>query len=199
MGLFSWNTFSYFYFWILNLECWILNLESWISSQIVFNKLYQKRDSGTGVSKFLRTTFLTETFWWLLLREPNFVSAPRLCTIQNASNSLAKAHLGAPFLQNSSQCMLSNVSYFLKKVKTETIFHTSCDLQYTWNLVIASKLKYFSFMILKKLLESVFQFSQHKVRKTTSCLLFAFVFTFVFTFVEVIDNKRINQAWKQIQ
>ena len=40
--LFSWNTFSYFYFAILNLESWILNLESWISSQIVFNNVKQK-------------------------------------------------------------------------------------------------------------------------------------------------------------
>ena len=39
-------------------------------------------------------------------------------------------------------------------------------------------------MILKKLLESIFQFFQHKVRKTTLCLLFAFVFTFSFKFLQ---------------
>ena len=39
-------------------------------------------------------------------------------------------------------------------------------------------------MILKKLLESIFQFFQHKVQKTSLCLLFAFVFTFSFKFLQ---------------
>ena len=73
-------------------------------------------------AKFLRTPFLTEHLWWLLLRAPDFVSLPRLCTIQNTSNSLAKAHLRTPFLQNSSQWLLSNVSYFFKKGKDRNNF-----------------------------------------------------------------------------
>ena len=39
-------------------------------------------------------------------------------------------------------------------------------------------------MILKKLLESIFQFFQYKVRKTTLCLLFTFMFTFSFKFLQ---------------
>ena len=39
-------------------------------------------------------------------------------------------------------------------------------------------------MILKKLLESIFQFFQYKVRKTTLCLLFTFMFTFCFKFLQ---------------
>ena len=73
-------------------------------------------------AKFLRTPFLTEHLWWLLLRAPDFVSLPRLCTIQNTSNSLAKAHLRIRFSQNSSQWLLSNVSYFFKKGKNRNNF-----------------------------------------------------------------------------
>ena len=61
--------------------------------------------------KFLRRPFLTEHLQWLILRAPNFVSVLWLCTIQNTSNSLAKAHIRTPFLQNSSHWLLSNVSY----------------------------------------------------------------------------------------
>ena len=39
-------------------------------------------------------------------------------------------------------------------------------------------------MILKKLLESIFQFFQYKVRKTTLCLLFTFMFTFSYKFLQ---------------
>ena len=66
-------------------------------------------------AKFLRTSFLTEHLQWLVLRAPNFVSVPRLCTIQNISNFFAKAYLRTPFLQNRSQWLLSNVSYFCNK------------------------------------------------------------------------------------
>ena len=55
-------------------------------------------------------------------RAPNFVKVPRLCTIQNASNSQAKMHLRTPFLQNSFQWLLSNFSYFLKKRKKQEQF-----------------------------------------------------------------------------
>ena len=50
-------------------------------------------------------------------RALNFVKVPRLCTIQNASNSQAIIHLRTPFLQNSFQWLLPNFSYFLKKEK----------------------------------------------------------------------------------
>ena len=73
-------------------------------------------------AKFLRTTFLSEHLRWLLLRVPNFVSVLRLCTIQNTSNSSAKAHLRALFLQNSTQWLLSNVSHFFKKGKNRNNF-----------------------------------------------------------------------------
>ena len=39
-------------------------------------------------------------------------------------------------------------------------------------------------MILKKLLESIFQFFQYKIRKTISCLLFTFMFTLCFKFFQ---------------
>ena len=55
-------------------------------------------------------------------RAPNFVKVPRLCTIQNVSNSQAKIHLRTPFLQNSFQWLLSNFSYFLKKGKKQEQF-----------------------------------------------------------------------------
>ena len=73
-------------------------------------------------AKFLRTTFLSEHLRWLLLRVPNFVSVLRLCTIQNTSNSLAKTHLRTLFLQNSSQWLLSNASYFFKEGKNKNNF-----------------------------------------------------------------------------
>ena len=55
-------------------------------------------------------------------RAPNFVKVPRLCTIQNASNSQAKIHLRTPFLQNSFELLLSNFNYFLKKGKKQKQF-----------------------------------------------------------------------------
>ena len=58
-------------------------------------------------------------------RAPNFVSVSWLCTIQNTSFSQAKAHLRTPFLQNSFQWLLSNISYFFRKGKTKKLFHTS--------------------------------------------------------------------------
>ena len=77
-------------------------------------------------AKFLRTPFLTEHLQWLLLKAPNFISVARFCAVQNTSNYLEKAHLRKPFLQNSG-CFQMSVT-FLKKGKTETIFHTSSEL-----------------------------------------------------------------------
>ena len=68
---------------------------------------------NTSISHARRQTFN---------RAPNFVNVPRLCTIQNASNSQAKIHLRTPFLQNSFQWLLSNFSYFLKKGKKQKQF-----------------------------------------------------------------------------
>ena len=68
---------------------------------------------STSISHARRQTFN---------RAPNFVKVPRLCTIQNASNSHAKIHLRTPFLQNSFQWFLSNFSYFLKKGKKRKQF-----------------------------------------------------------------------------
>ena len=73
-------------------------------------------------AKFLGTPFLTEPPRWLLLRATNFVSVFRLCTIQNTSNPLAKAHLRTHFLQSGSQWLLSNVSYFFEKGKIRINF-----------------------------------------------------------------------------
>ena len=53
----------------------------------------------------------------------NFVSVPWLCTIQNTSIYQAQTHL--TFLQNISQWLISNVSYFFRKGKAEENFHTS--------------------------------------------------------------------------
>ena len=119
-------------------------------------------------AKFLRTSFLTEHFQWLLLTAPNFVSVPRLCTIQNASNSLTKAQLRTPFLQNSSQWLLSNVRYFFKKGKNRNNFSYLLWAYYAWNLPVATKLKSFSSIILKKLLESIVQFFRSVIKRSTS-------------------------------
>ena len=61
-------------------------------------------------AKFLRTSFVTEHLRWLLLRAANFLRVPRICTIQNTSHSLAKAHIRTSFLRNSSHWLLSNAS-----------------------------------------------------------------------------------------
>ena len=63
--------------------------------------------------------------WQNFNREHNFVSVPWLCTIQNTSFSREKAHFRTPFFYNSSQWLLSNVSYVSRKGKTEKLFHTS--------------------------------------------------------------------------
>ena len=73
------------------------------------------------ICEISKSTFSYRTSPVAVLRAPNFVNMSRLCTIQNNSNSLAKAHLITPFLQNSSQWLLWNVSFFLKG-KTEKIF-----------------------------------------------------------------------------
>ena len=85
------------------------------------------RCSTEKFAKFLRTPFLTEHLQRLLIRAPNFVSVPRHCTTQNISNSLAKAHLRTPFLQNSLAAFKCQL-FFLKKGKAETIFLTSSEL-----------------------------------------------------------------------
>ena len=79
-----------------------LNKVAGMRSAILLKKRLWHRCFPVKFAKFPRTTFLTEHLQWLLLRAPNFVSVPRLCTIQNTSNSLAKAHLRILFLQNSS-------------------------------------------------------------------------------------------------
>ena len=132
-------------------------------------------------AKFLRTPFLTEPLWWLLLRAPNFVSVHRICTIQNTSNSLAKTHLRTPFYRtapSASKCQL----FFLKREKQKQFFIHPLTL--IGLKLIASKLKSFYFIILQKLLESILQFFQYKVRKTTLCLLFTFMFIFFFKFLQ---------------
>ena len=106
----------------------LIKLQTWGPEACNFIKKETPVRFPVKFAKFLRTLFLTESLWWLLLRAPNFVSVPRLCTVQNTLNSSAKADLRTPFLQNSSLWLLSNVSYFFKKGKTETIFHTSSDL-----------------------------------------------------------------------
>ena len=95
---------------------------------LYFNKVEWHRCFPVKFAKFLRKPFLTKSPRWLLLRAPNFDRVPRLCNIQNTSNSLAKTHIRTPLLQNSSQWLLSNVGYFFLKGKTKTIFHTSSDL-----------------------------------------------------------------------
>ena len=44
-------------------------------------------------------------------RAPNLVDVPRLCTIQNASNSQAKIHLSAPFF--AEQLPVASVKFQL--------------------------------------------------------------------------------------
>ena len=45
------------------------------------------------ICKISKNAFFSEPLRWLLLRAPNFVSVLLLCTIQNTSDSFAKAHL----------------------------------------------------------------------------------------------------------
>ena len=99
----------------------LIKLQAW-GLQLYLKKRLWHSCFPVKFAKFLRTLFLTEHLQWLLLRAPNFVSVPRLCTIQNTSNFLAKAHLKTFFLQNSSQWLLSNVSYFFKKGKNRNNF-----------------------------------------------------------------------------
>ena len=138
---------------------------------------------STSISQARRQTFN---------RAPDFVKVPRLCTIQNASNSQAKIHLRTPFLQNSFQWLLSNFSYFLKKGKNRNSFLYLLCAWYAWNLVIVSKsLKSLSFIILKKNysnLSSVsFKFcnikyrSSHQrcsIKKENTCARVSFLRTF---------------------
>ena len=93
---------------------------------ILIKKRLWHRCFPVKFAKFLRTPFLTEHLQWLLLKAPNFISVARFCAVQNTSNYLEKAHLRKPFLQNSG-CFQMSVT-FLKKGKTETIFHTSSEL-----------------------------------------------------------------------
>ena len=93
---------------------------------ILIKKRLWHRCFPVTFAKFLRTPFLTEHLRWLLLKAPNFISVARFCAVQNTSNYLEKAHLRKPFLQNSG-CFQMSVT-FLKKGKTETIFHTSSEL-----------------------------------------------------------------------
>ena len=185
---------------------------------------------NTSISHARRQTFN---------RAPNFVKVPRLCTIQNASNSQAKIHLRTPFLQNSFHWLLSNFIYFLKKGKNRNSFLYLICAWYAWNLVIVSKsLKSFSFIILQKnyfnLSSVFFKFCSIKyrssrqrcsIKKGNTCarvsflrtsftehlwttasqtrkplrLLFTLCLHFLLNFCRCHDNKRVNQAWKQIQ
>ena len=53
-------------------------------------------------------------------RAPNFIHSAPTCTIQNTSNSQEKAHLRTPFLKNSPQWLLLNVSYLFRNAKRES-------------------------------------------------------------------------------
>ena len=83
----------------------LINVQA-VTCNFIIKKRHRQRFFPVNFAKFLRPHFLTEHLRWLLLRAPNFVSVSRLSTIQNTSNSLAKAHLRIPFLQNSSQWLL---------------------------------------------------------------------------------------------
>ena len=72
----------------------------------------------------IQTTSISHTKRQNFNRAPDFVSVLWLCTIQNTSIYQAKTARNT-FLQNSSQWLLSNASYFFRKVKTEKKFHFS--------------------------------------------------------------------------
>ena len=75
-------------------------------------------------------------------RAPHFVSAPRLFTTQNISqsNSQSKTHLRTSFLQNSSQWLLSQISViFLERQKQKQFSVPAlCLIQLTGKLLIQS-------------------------------------------------------------
>ena len=101
----------------------------WVSILIKFQAKGSHRCFPLKIAKFLRTPFLTEPLQWQLLRVRNFLSVPRLCTIKNTSNSLAQKHTSEHLFYRTapSGCFQMSVM-FLKKGKTETISHTSFDL-----------------------------------------------------------------------
>ena len=71
---------------------------------------------NTSISHARRQTFN---------RAPNFVKVPRICTIQDASNSQAKIHLRRTFF--TEQLPVASVNFhlfFTKKENTETVFYT---------------------------------------------------------------------------
>ena len=86
----------------------------------------------------IQNTSISHAKRQIFSRAPNFISEPRLFTIQKTSNSQSKTHLRTPFLQN-------NFPYLL----------CAC---YDWSLVTASKWKCFSFTNLKKPLIFTFYF-----------------------------------------
>ena len=101
---------------------------------------------------------------------------------------------------SSGFCQISVI--FLKKEKNRNSFLYLLCAWYAWNLVIASKsLKSFSFIILKKTTPIYLQYPSNFVIQNTKTTLLAFhvMLTFSFKLVDAIDNKRVNQAWKQIQ
>ena len=108
---------------------------------------------NTSISHARRQTFN---------RAPNFVKVPRLCTIQNASNSQAKIHLRTPFLQNSFQWLLSNFSYFLKKGKKQKQFFIPplCLIRLKSCICIKIVKIVFIHNFAKRLLQSIFSILQ---------------------------------------
>ena len=99
-------------------------------------------------------------------RAPNFVSVPRLCTIQDTSTP-----------QNSSKWLLSNVCYFLERRKQFFIPPLCLIRMKSCNCI---KIKSISFIMLKK--TALIYPSNFLIQNTKNHFMVAFYFMFTFSF-----------------
>ena len=100
----------------------------------------------------IQNTSISQAKRQIFNRAPNFVSVPRLCTIQKTSNSLAKTYIRTTFLLNSSPVapLKGYKSFYERKKQKQFLINPLCLIQYNWKFATASKLKFFSFIILKE-------------------------------------------------
>ena len=123
----------------------------------------------------IQNTSISQAKRQIFNRAPNFVSAPRLFTPQDTSNPKSRTHLRTSFLQNSSQWLLSRMSVILLQREKQKQFFIPplCLIRLKSCNCIKIKILFI-----------------HKSKKTPYIC---------FLLEDVIDNKIINQVWKQIQ
>ena len=99
-----------------------------LSPATLFKERLWHRCFPVKFAKFLRTTFLTEHFQWLLLRVPNFVSVPDFVLSRTPQIPWQKHSSEHLFYKIAPSGCFQMSEIFLKKGKTEIIFHTSSEL-----------------------------------------------------------------------